>query len=87
MRFQNYDTSEWKEASEWQQALDVGDYYISVHGAYGEIEHEGPIAGVFWVKTYSPSCPDGKTEAFCVVEAERQLTRAEFEQARQNRWK
>jgi len=54
---------------------------------YGQIESdEACPPGFFWVKAYSTDCPRGETGSFNICEATRQITKEEFEQARQRKW-
>lgn len=60
---------------------------------YGQIitnepEREEPayLPGYFLVRTFSQWCPEGEMGGFCIVDATRQLTPAEFEHARSEGW-
>lgn len=89
MRFHNFLTGEWVEATEWQAALKVGDYYRIAdadYDIYGQIIEATEEEGMFWVEGYSVACPQGEKGMFCVVDATHPLTQEEFERAKQHNW-
>ncbi|MCB0190597.1 MAG: hypothetical protein KDJ65_01490 [Anaerolineae bacterium] len=71
----------------------VGDQNYTGPTIYGEIitntpeEGEPPYEeGFFLVRGYSQWCPDGELGMFSIVDATRQITKEEFELARQQGW-
>lgn len=80
----------------WQRALKLGDYFISNFQGliiYNEIIQTEPLLGEYpfapnhvLVRAFSVYAQDGEAGDAHLVTAERQLTRAQFEKARQLEW-
>lgn len=89
------------ETAPWQDALKVGDYYLiekpslwagaeffpDLPPVYGHIlSAEDCEPGFFWAEAFSQVCPEGEIGLFCICEASRQLTEAEFLEAQSYGW-
>ncbi len=89
------------ETEPWQDALRVGDFYVienptlwaggefipALPPVYGHIiSNEDCDPGFFWAEAFSQMCPEGEIGEFCIVEASRQLTEAEFLTAQKSGW-
>lgn len=93
MRFIDQSTGQPVETAPWQDALQVGDFYLienpvigvdektfsDLPPIYGQIlSAEDCEPGFFWVEAYNLFCLEGETGLFCIAEATRQLTEDEF---------
>jgi hypothetical protein len=101
MRLTHFLTGQTVNTEPWQDALKVGDFYViekptlwaggeffpDLPPVYGQIiSDEACEPGFFWAEAYSQMCPEGETGEFCIVEASRQLTEAEFRAYEAKAW-
>lgn len=101
MQLYHFITRQMVNTALWQDTLKVGDFYLienptlwagaeffpALPPVYGKIiSAEGCEPGFFWAEAFSQMCPEGETGEFCIAEASRQLTEAEFQAAQAQGW-